>query len=135
MILGRHSPISVTRLSSITYQLPTLNLLILLLLPDIVHIKTVAFLFLRWVCSICQVIQIIPVWRTLTVNIVVPVTDTEFLVEAGLIATHVGNPPSILITHVENHAIKLKVSIEPDWSVCAVEGESNIWELCPPLFL
>jgi len=104
------------------------------LLPDVSLIDIVLF-SLWWVSSVCQLIQVIPVRRGLTVDIVVPITDTELLIEAGLIGTHVWDPSSILITHVEYHAIKLQVSIKSDSSVGAVKGEGDIRELCPPLLL
>ena len=35
------------------------------------------------------------------VHIVVPVTDSELLVEACLVSAHVGDPTPVLVTHVE----------------------------------
>ena len=42
-----------------------------------------------------------PVWGGGAVHVVIPVADSEFLVEARLVAAHVGNPATVLITHVE----------------------------------
>ena len=36
-----------------------------------------------------------------TVHVVVPVADSEFLVEARLVAAHVGNSATVLVTHVK----------------------------------
>ena len=43
-----------------------------------------------------------PVGGVGTVHVVVPVTDAELLVEAGVVPAHVGDPPAILVTHVED---------------------------------
>ena len=43
-----------------------------------------------------------PVGGVGTVHVVVPVTDPELLVEAGVVSTHVGDPTTILVTHVED---------------------------------
>ena len=43
-----------------------------------------------------------PIRRVGTVDVVVPVADPELLVEAGVVAAHVGNPSPILVAHVEN---------------------------------
>jgi len=86
------------------------------------------------VCSVGQVIQIVPVWRCGAVHIVIPVADAELLIEAGFIGAHVGNPSTILIAHVENHAVKFQISIESNGSVSAVKIECDIRELSPPLF-
>lgn len=87
------------------------------------------------VCSVGQVIQIVPVWRCGAVHIVIPVADAELLIEAGFIGAHVGNPSTILIAHVENHAVKFQISVESNGSVSAVKIECDIRELSPPLFL
>ena len=42
-----------------------------------------------------------PVWGGGAVHVVIPVAHSEFLVEARLVAAHVGNPATILITHVK----------------------------------
>ena len=52
--------------------------------------------------------KILPVGRRGTVNIVVPVTNPELLIEACLIGTHVWYSPSILVTHVENLKLLMK---------------------------
>lgn len=84
---------------------------------------------------VSQVIQVIPFWRCLTVHIVGPVTNSEFLVEAGLISTHVGYSPTILIAHVENLTIKIEVRVESYRPSLAVKCEAHIWKFCPPFFL
>ena len=43
-----------------------------------------------------------PIRRVGTVNVVVPVADPELLVEAGVVAAHVRDPPTVLVTHVED---------------------------------
>jgi len=86
----------------------------------------------RGVCPVGEVVQVIPIWRVRAVNVVVPVADPELLVEAGVVAAHVGDPPPVLVAHVEDHTVKLEVSIEPDWSVSAVEGEGDIGHIRPP---
>ena len=45
---------------------------------------------------------ILPVWRRGTVYVIIPVADSELLIEAGLVGAHIGNPAAILVTHVEN---------------------------------
>ena len=47
----------------------------------------------------------LPVGRGGAVNVIIPVADSKLLVEAGLISAHVGNPPAVLVTHVEYLAI------------------------------
>jgi len=88
-----------------------------------------------WVRPVGQVVQVIPIRRVWTVNVVVPVADPELLVEAGVVAAHVGDPPPVLVAHVEDHTVKLEVSIEPDWAVSAVEGEGDIRHIRPPTLL
>ena len=46
--------------------------------------------------------QISPVWGGGAVHVVVPVADPELLVEAGVVAAHVGDPPPVLVAHVED---------------------------------
>ena len=43
-----------------------------------------------------------PIRRVGTVDVVVPVADPELLVEAGVVATHIRDPPTVLVTHVED---------------------------------
>ena len=43
-----------------------------------------------------------PIRRVGTVDVVVPVADPELLVEAGVVAAHVGDPPPVLVAHVED---------------------------------
>jgi len=88
-----------------------------------------------WVGPVGQVVQVIPIWGVWAVDVVIPVADPELLVEAGVVAAHVGNPPPVLVAHVENHTVELEVSIEPDRSVSAVEGEGDIGHICPPTLL
>jgi len=87
------------------------------------------------ICSVGQVIQIVPVWGGGAVHVVIPVAHSEFLVEARLVAAHVGNPATILITHVKYHAILLHICVEADGSVGAIKVKRDIWEVCPSLFL
>jgi len=88
-----------------------------------------------WVCPVGQVVQVIPIWGVWAIDVVIPVADPELLVEAGVVAAHVGDPPSVLVAHVEDHTVELEVSIEPDRSVSAVEGEGDIGHICPPTLL
>lgn len=88
-----------------------------------------------WVCPVGQVVQVIPIWGVWAVNVVVPVADPELLVEAGVVAAHVRDPPPVLVAHVEDHTVELEVSIEPDRSVSAVEGEGDIRHVRPPPLL
>ena len=43
-----------------------------------------------------------PIRRVGTVDVVVPVADPELLVEAGVVAAHVRDPPTVLVAHVED---------------------------------
>lgn len=88
-------------------------------------------LLLGRVCSVGQVVQVIPVGRILAVDIVAPVADTEPLVEACLVAAHVRDPATILVAHVENLAVKFQIGIETYRLVSAVESEADIRELRP----
>jgi hypothetical protein len=78
---------------------------------------------------------LLPVGRIIAIEVVVPVADPEFLVEAGLVAANVGNPAAFLVAHVENMAVVLNVGIEADRSVRAVKGEGHVRELFPSLRL
>jgi len=99
-----------------------------------IYVAVVILLCLGRISPVGQIVQIIPVWGGWTVHVVVPVTNSELLVEAGLICTHVGNSSAILIAHVENHAVEFQISIESNSSVSAVKIECDIRELSPPLF-
>jgi len=90
---------------------------------------------LGWVSSVGEVVEIIPVRRGGTVHVIIPVADSKLLVEAGLVGAHVGNPAAILVTHVENHAVKFQISVKSDRSVCAVKIESDIGKVGPSLLL
>ena len=43
-----------------------------------------------------------PIRRVGTVDVVVPVADPELLVEAGVVAAHIRDPPTVLVAHVED---------------------------------
>lgn len=75
----------------------------------------------------------LPVGGILAVEIVVPVADPEFLVEAGLVGANVWNPAAFLVAHVENMAVVLNIGVEADRLVRAVKGEGHVWELFPSL--
>jgi len=87
------------------------------------------------ISSVGEVVEIIPVGRGGAVHVIVPVADSKLLVEAGLVGAHVGNPAAVLVTHVENHAVKFQISVESDRSVCAVKIESDIGKVGPSLLL
>jgi len=93
------------------------------------------FSWWRRVCPVGEVVQVIPIWRVWAVDVVVPVADPELLVEAGVVAAHVRDPPTVLVAHVEDHAVELEVSVEADGTVGAVEGERDVGHICPPTFL
>jgi len=90
---------------------------------------------LRRISSVGEVVEIIPVGRGGAVYVIIPVADSKLLVEAGLVGTHVGDPAAVLVTHVENHAVKFQISVESDGSVCAVKIESDIGKVGPSLLL
>jgi len=97
-------------------------------------LSDVILLSLGRVCSVGQIVQIVPIWWRRTIHIVIPVADTELLIEASFIGAHVRDSTSILITHVEYHAVKFQISVESNGSVGAVKIECDIWELGPPFF-
>jgi hypothetical protein len=114
----------------------------LLLLPDVVLIHHELLLGVpappppltrrgRGVSAVGEVIQVEPIRGVGAVHIIVPVTDSELLVEAGVVAAHVGDPATILVTHVEDHAVELQVSVEADGAVGAVEGEGDVGHVRP----
>lgn len=71
----------------------------------------------------------------MTVHIIIPVAHTKFLIETGLVGAHVWNSPSILVAHMENHAVEFQISIKAYWTVSAVKIEGDVGELGPPLLL
>ena len=60
-----------------------------------------------------------PIRRVGTVDVVVPVADPELLVEAGVVAAHVRDPPTVLVTHVEDlrkiHVEDLQEEVWHSW--------------------
>lgn len=80
-----------------------------------------------------QLVQVIPLRRGLALEVVVPVTDAELLVEGGVVRTDVGNAAPVLITHVEDLAVVLCVCVETHGAVRAVKREGQVRELLPSL--
>lgn len=76
-----------------------------------------------------------PVLSLGTVDIVVPVTDPVLLVEARFVGADVGDPPPVLVAHVKDLTVVLCVCIEPHGPVRAVERESEVRKVLPPLCL
>lgn len=99
--------------------------------PDVVLLSGA----LGRVSSVGEVVEIVPVRGGGAVHVIIPVADSKFLVEAGLIGAHVGNPAAVLVAHVEYHAVKFQISVESDRSVCAVKIESDIGKVGPSLLL
>ena len=56
-----------------------------------------------------------PIWRVWAVNVVVPVADPELLVEAGVVAAHVGDPPPVLVAHVEDLQERKQLLVQAKW--------------------
>jgi len=119
-------------LGSLSLRPPRLLLTPLTLPPP--HVVRLGGGFGR-VCSVGEVVEVIPVGRGGAVHVVVPVADAELLVEAGLVGAHVGDPAAVLVTHVEYHAVVLHVGVEADGPVRAVEVEGDVGEVCPALLL
>lgn len=69
------------------------------------------------------------------VEVVLPVADSEFLVEAGVVGTDVRNAASIFVTHVEDLAVVLCIGVEAHRAVGAVESECQVRKVLPPLGL
>lgn len=65
------------------------------------------------------------------VEVALPVTDAELLVEGSFVSAHVWDTTTILITHVEELAVELLVGIEAYRPVRAVEGKGHIRKLLP----
>jgi len=120
------------RLSLVSLQVSLLSVAALALSPPHVVLLCGA---LGRVSSVGEVVEIVPVGRGGAVNVIIPVADSKLLVEAGLIGAHVGNPPAVLVTHVEYHAVEFQISVESDRSVGAVKIESDIGKVSPSLLL
>lgn len=77
----------------------------------------------------------LPVLDLRTVKVVLPVTDTELLVEGRVVGAHVRDSATVLVTHMEELAVELLVGVEAHGPVGAVEGEGYVGELLPSLGL
>ena len=65
-----------------------------------------------------------PIRRVGTVDVVVPVADPELLVEAGVVAAHVRDPPTVLVAHVEDLKKKMVYTYVED-----LQGRSSTFLL------
>lgn len=77
----------------------------------------------------------VPFVGLLAVKVVDPVADAVLLVEGGPGSAHVRDAASVLVAHVEQHALELLVSVEAQRTVGAVERERHVRELLPALGL
>jgi len=106
-------------------------------LLDVLHIPGSASplltvdLLLGGIRAVGEVVEVKPIRRGRAVHIIVPIADSKFLIEAGVVAAHIRNSPAILVTHVEYHAVKFQVCIEANGSVCAVEVECYVRHVSP----
>jgi hypothetical protein len=76
-----------------------------------------------------------PLRRLTAVEIILPVTDSEFLIEAGVICADVRDASPVLVTHVEDLTMVLRVGVETDGSVRTVERERQVRKFLPSLGL
>lgn len=76
-----------------------------------------------------------PLWRLAAVEVVLPVADTEFLVETGVVGTDIRDATPILVTHVEDLTVVLRIGVEAHSTVRTVESEGQVREVFPPLSL
>jgi hypothetical protein len=59
----------------------------------------------------------IPLRRLAAVEVVLPVADSELLVEAGVVGADVRDASPVLITHVEDLTVVLGIGVETDGAV------------------
>ena len=76
-----------------------------------------------------------PLWRLVTVEVVLPVADSEFLVETSVVGTDIRDATPILVTHVEDLTVVLRIGVEAHSSVRTVESECQVRKILPPLGL
>lgn len=76
-----------------------------------------------------------PLWRLVAVEVVLPVTDSEFLVETSVVGTDVRDATSILVTHVEDLTVVFRIGVEAHGAVRTVECERQVRKVLPPLGL
>jgi hypothetical protein len=76
-----------------------------------------------------------PLWRLVAVEVVLPVADSEFLVETRVVGTDIRDSTPILVTHVEDLTVVLRIGVEAHSSVRTVESECQVRKVLPPLGL
>jgi hypothetical protein len=57
------------------------------------------------------------------------------LVKAGVVGADVRDTASVLVTHVEDLTVVLRVGVEPHSAIGTVEREGQVRKLLPPLGL
>jgi len=76
-----------------------------------------------------------PLWRLVAVEVVLPVTDSEFLVETSVVGTDIRDATPILVTHVEDLTVVFRIGVEAHSAVRTVESECQVRKVLPPLGL
>lgn len=76
-----------------------------------------------------------PLWRLVAVEVVFPVADSEFLVETSVVGTDIRDATPILVTHMEDLTVVLRIGVETHSAVRTVESECHVRKVLPPLGL
>jgi len=74
-------------------------------------------------------------WRLVAVEVILPVADSEFLVEASVVGTDIRDATPILVTHVEDLTVVFRIGVEAHSAVRTVESECQVRKVLPPLGL
>ena len=74
-------------------------------------------------------------WRLVAVEVVLPVADSEFLIETSVVGTDIRDATPILVTHVEDLTVVFRISVEAHSAVRTVESKCQVRKVLPSLGL
>lgn len=84
-----------------------------------------------WIRDVGKLVQVEPLVGFFAVKVVNPIADAVLLVESSSGSAHVRNTATVLVAHMEQHALKFLIGVKSKGTVSAVEGESHVRELLP----